>query len=46
VSTKLGQPQVHVAQSLTYLRLSGKPVGLFLNFNVAQLREGIVGRVL
>jgi GxxExxY protein len=32
---------VHKAQLLSYLRLTGKPVGLLLNFNVAHLREGI-----
>jgi GxxExxY protein len=32
---------VHEAQLLTYLRLSGKPVGLILNFNAAVLRTGI-----
>ena len=32
---------IHVAQVLTYLKLSGLPVGLLLNFNVPFLREGI-----
>jgi len=32
---------VHLAQVLTYLRLSGKHVGLLLNFNVKSLKEGI-----
>lgn len=32
---------VHSAQLLTYLRLSGKRVGLLLNFNVRQMKEGI-----
>ena len=32
---------IHVAQMITYLRLSGKRVGLLINFNVAVLREGI-----
>ena len=32
---------VHHAQLLTYLRLSGKPVGLLLNFNVPRLTDGI-----
>jgi GxxExxY protein len=32
---------VHKAQLLSYLRLSGKHVGLLLNFNVPHLREGI-----
>ncbi len=37
---------VHEAQLLTYMRLTGKRVGLLLNFNVAVLKEGIVRRVL
>jgi GxxExxY protein len=37
---------IHEAQLLTYLRLSGKRVGLLLNFNVVRLREGIRRRVL
>ncbi len=32
---------VHEAQLLTYLRLSGIPVGLLLNFNTAVLKDGI-----
>jgi GxxExxY protein len=32
---------VHKAQLLSYLRLSGKHIGLLLNFNVPHLREGI-----
>jgi GxxExxY protein len=32
---------IHQAQLLTYLKLSGKPVGLLLNFNVRSLRQGI-----
>lgn len=32
---------VHKAQLLSYLRLSGKPVGLLLNFNVPFMRQGI-----
>jgi GxxExxY protein len=32
---------VHEAQLLTYLRLSGHAVGLLINFQVAQLRDGI-----
>ena len=32
---------LHVAQVLTYLKLSGHPVGLLLNFNVPHLRQGI-----
>ena len=38
---------VHEAQLLTYLKLTGKRVGLILNFNVSVLtRGGIVRRVL
>jgi GxxExxY protein len=32
---------LHVAQTLTYLRLSGAKIGLLLNFNVAKLVSGI-----
>jgi GxxExxY protein len=32
---------IHRVQLLTYLKLSGKPLGLLLNFNVVSLREGI-----
>jgi GxxExxY protein len=32
---------VHAAQIITYLRLSGIPVGLLVNFNVPALRHGI-----
>jgi GxxExxY protein len=32
---------VHGAQLLTYLRLTDKPLGLLINFNVSLLREGI-----
>jgi GxxExxY protein len=32
---------VHEQQLLTYLRLSGKRVGLLINFNVAHLRHGV-----
>jgi GxxExxY protein len=32
---------VHKAQLLSYLRLSGHPIGLLINFNVRMLREGI-----
>jgi len=33
---------VHKAQLLTYLRLTGLPVGLLINFNVPVLKDGIV----
>ncbi len=32
---------VHHAQLLSYLRLSGKPLGLLINFHEAHLRDGI-----
>jgi len=32
---------IHKAQLLTYLKLTNKPLGLLLNFNVVHLREGI-----
>ena len=32
---------IHEAQLLTYLKLSGKPVGLLLNFNVRSMKQGI-----
>ena len=38
---------VHDAQLLTYLKLTGKRVGIIINFNVATLvRGGIVRKVL
>jgi len=36
---------VHEAQLLSYLRLARKRVGLLINFNVAQLRQGIRRRI-
>ncbi len=38
--------RVHEAQLLTYLKLTGKQVGLLLNFNVDNMRKGIVRRVM
>ena len=32
---------IHRAQMLTYLRLTGCPLGLLINFNVAVLTQGI-----
>ncbi|MFO7957480.1 MAG: GxxExxY protein [Candidatus Brocadiia bacterium] len=32
---------IHQAQVLSYLKLSGLPVGLLMNFNVEQLTQGI-----
>jgi GxxExxY protein len=32
---------VHEAQLLSYMRLSGIPVGFLINFHVCRLRDGI-----
>ena len=32
---------LHLAQTLTYLKLSGCRLGLLMNFNVIRLKEGI-----
>lgn len=32
---------IHQAQILSYLKLSGKPIGLLMNFNVVHLKDGI-----
>jgi GxxExxY protein len=32
---------IHEAQLLSYLKLSGSPIGLLMNFNVTELRRGI-----
>ena len=32
---------IHKAQLLSYLRLSGRPLGLLLNFNVLLMKQGI-----
>ena len=37
---------VHQAQLLTYMKLSGKKVGLLINFCVPVLKDGIVRRIL
>jgi GxxExxY protein len=37
---------IHLAQILTYLKLSGCKLGLLVNFNVAHLKEGIKRVVL
>lgn len=36
--------KVHEAQLITYLKLSGLPVGLLINFNVHLLKQGILRR--
>jgi GxxExxY protein len=38
--------KVHEAQMLSYLRLSGYPVGLLINFNVKLLKDGVKRKVL
>jgi GxxExxY protein len=38
--------RIHEAQLMTYLKLSGKRVGLLINFNVTLLKDGITRRVL
>jgi GxxExxY protein len=37
---------LHEAQLMTYLKLSGKRIGLLINFNVERLRRGIIRRIL
>jgi GxxExxY protein len=37
---------IHIAQLMTYLKLSGRRVGLLINFNVQSLKEGITRRVI
>jgi GxxExxY protein len=37
---------VHEAQLMSYLKLSGRRVGLLINFNVALLKHGIRRRVI
>jgi GxxExxY protein len=37
---------IHKAQLVTNLRLTQKPIGLLINFNVPVLAEGVVRRVL
>ena len=37
---------VHESQLLSYLRLSGKEVGLLINFNVPVLKAGIRRKIL
>jgi GxxExxY protein len=36
---------VHEAQVVTYLKLTGKPVGLLLNFNVPVMKDGIKRKI-
>jgi GxxExxY protein len=37
---------IHHAQVLSYLKLSGKPIGLLINFHVVHLKDGIKRLVL
>jgi GxxExxY protein len=37
---------LHAAQLLTYLKFSGKHVGLLINFNVEVLKDGVIRKVL
>jgi GxxExxY protein len=37
---------IHEAQLLTYMKLTGKDVGLLINFNISLLTRGIVRMVL
>ena len=32
---------IHIAQLMTYLKLSGKKLGLLLNFNVVNMKDGV-----
>jgi GxxExxY protein len=41
-----GLADVHTAQVLTYLKLTGCKVGLLINFNVADLKKGIKRLIL
>jgi hypothetical protein len=36
----------HEAQLLTYLKLSGKRIGLMINFNSAVIRNSLIRRIL
>lgn len=36
---------VHHAQLLSYLRLTGKPLGLLINFNVPVLADGVTRKM-
>lgn len=37
---------VHIAQTLTYMKLTGSKVGLLINFNVKDLKKGIKRLIL
>lgn len=36
-----GISPVHQAQVISYLKISGKSIGLLINFNVVHLKDGI-----
>ena len=36
---------IHEAQLLTYLKLTGKPVGLLLKFNVQVMKDGVTRKI-
>ena len=36
---------LHEAQLATYLKMSRKPIGLLINFNVPVLKDGIIRQV-
>ena len=36
-----GSAPIHQAQIISYLKLSGKSLGLLINFNVVHLKDGI-----
>ncbi len=37
---------IHEAQVMTYMKLSGKKVGILMNFNTRMMKDGIVRRAL
>ena len=37
---------IHEAQLMSYMKLSGKSLGLLINFNVVHLKDGIKRRVI
>ena len=41
VKSVVGSTAVHQAQVLTYMRLTGCPAGLLINFNVPRLMDGV-----
>jgi GxxExxY protein len=38
--------QIHMAQLLSYLKATGLPLGLLINFNVTALKDGGIRRVI